>query len=316
MFMPEKDNKTKKIDSAEYLIKQGKYQEAILVLKKLHKTFPEDEPVLFMLAMACYDSGDTKQAENYLNVLLKKELKRKVFTGFAFDELVRLYKQQKNFQKLVSICGKAVAVQPEDAGLLTELGNAYMHCGENDKASGIYEKLTDMENDNPVFYCLLGEALFRAGRYQQSEKAFMKAGEMESEKPDALYFKMAVLFQQARRHQDAERLLNQCLAVNATHPLYYCALGDSLISLGRTKEAKSAYEKAVACDAAGAGSYFNRLGNALMKAGKFPEAFDAFNLAIRHEPSPFYFLGLASACRALGLIEQADVIMAKVNQDG
>ena len=53
-----------------------------------------------------------------------------------------------------------------------------------------------------------------------------------------------------------------------------------------------------------------------MKAEKFPEAFDAFNLAIRHEPLQYYFLGLASACRALGLIEQADVIMAKVNQDG
>lgn len=314
--MSEKDTKTKNIDSAEDLIKQGKHQEAIAILKKLHEASPEDEPVLFMLAMACYDSGDTKQAEKYLNALLEKELKRNVFTGFAFDELVRLYKQQKNFQKLARLCEKAVAVQPEDVGLLTELGNAYVQCGENEKARGVYEQLTDMENDNPVFYCLLGEALFHAGCYQESEGAFAKAGEMEPEKPDAYYFKMAVLFQQARRHQDAERLLNQCIAANATHPLYYCALGDSLIFLGRIKEAKSAYEKAVECDAAGAGSYFNRLGNALMKAGKFPEAFDAFNLAIRHEPSQFYFLGLASACRALGLIEQADVIMAKVNQDG
>ena len=260
--MPEKDNKTKNIDFAENLITQGKHQEAIAILKKLHEASPDHEPVLFMLAMACYDSGDTKQAEKYLNVLLKEELKRKVFTGFAFDELVRLYKQQKNFQKLVRLCEKAAAVQPEDAGLLTELGNAYMQCGENEKARGIYERLTDMENDNPVFFCLLGEALFYAGRYQESEGAFTKASEMESEKPDAHYFKMAVLFQQARRHQDAERLLNQCIAVNATHPLYYCALGDSLIFLGRTEEAKSAYEKAVECDAAGAGSYFNRLGNA------------------------------------------------------
>jgi tetratricopeptide (TPR) repeat protein len=314
--MTEKDNKTKIIDSAENLIKQGKYQEAIPVLKKLHKTFPEDEPVLFILAMACYDSGDTKQAEHFLNVLFKKELKRKVFTGFAFDELVRLYKQQKNFQKLVNICEKAVAVQPEDVGLLTELGNAYMQCGENDKASGIYKKLTDMENDNPVFYSLLGEALFQAGRYRDSEDAFTKAAEMKSEKPDGYYFKMAILFQQARRDKDAERMLNQCIAVNATNPLYHCALGDSLIFLGRIKEAKSAYEKAVECDAAGAGSYFNRLGNAFMKAGKFFEAFDAFNLAIRHEPLQYYFVGLASACRALGLIEQADIIMAKVNQDG
>lgn len=315
MVMTEKDHKAENIDLAEKLLKQGKYQEAISVLEKLHETFPEDEPVLFMLAMACYDSGDTKQAEIFLNVLLKKELKRKVFTGFAFDELVRIYRQEKNFQKLVAICEKAVAAQPEDVGLLTELGNAYLQCGENEKASGIYKKLAEIENDNPIFYCLLGEAFFHAGLYQESEEAFRKAGEIESEKPDGYCFKMAVLFQQARRYVDAERLLNQCIALNATHPLYYCSLGDSLIHLGRIQEAKSAYEKAVECDAAGAGSYFNRLGNALMKTGKFFEAVDAFNLAIRHEPLQYYFLGLASACRALGMNEQADVIMAKVNQD-
>jgi tetratricopeptide (TPR) repeat protein len=144
----------------------------------------------------------------------------------------------------------------------------------------------------------------------------MKAGEIESEKPEGYYFKMAVLFQQARKHKDAERLLNQCIAVNATNPLYYCARGDSLIFLGRTKEAKSVYEKAVELHPSGAGSYYNRLGNTFMKAGKFSEAVDAFHRAIRHEPLQYYFLGLASACRALGLIEQADVIMAKVNRDG
>jgi len=314
--MPEKNNKTKKLDSAENLIQQGKYREAVVILKKLHAASPEDEPVLFMLAMASYDSGDTKQAETYLNVLLKKELKRKVFTGFAFDELVRFYKQQKNFQKLVDLCEQALTVQPEDVGLLTELGNAYMQCGENDKAVGIYKKLTGIEKDNPVFYALWGEALFHAGCYRESEETFVKAGEIESEKPDIYYFKMAVLFQQAHKHDDAERLLNRCIVLNPTHPLYYCTLGDSLIHLGRISEAKKAYEKAVALHPSGTGIYLNRLGNVFMKTENFSEAADAFNLAIRHEPLKYYFLGLASAYRALGLIEQADMIVGKVNRDG
>ena len=79
------EDKEIKIDLAENLLKQRKYKKAITVLKDLHKNYPDEESILFMLSMVYYDNGDTKQAEKYLNVLLERELKRKVFTGFAFD---------------------------------------------------------------------------------------------------------------------------------------------------------------------------------------------------------------------------------------
>ena len=147
------------------------------------------------------------------------------------------------------------------------------------KPADIYEKLIEIENDNPVFYCHLGEALFAAGLNKESEKAYLKAGEIDPEQSDRYYFKIAVLFQQAQKHNDAERLLNKCIAVNSSNPLYYCSLGDSLVGLGKIQNALEAYEKAVQCDNSRAGAYYNRLGHSLMKAGNFSQAADAFQVS-------------------------------------
>lgn len=309
------ENKTKRqIDSVENLLQQGKYHEAIVLCEEIHKAYPEEESVLLMLSWAYYDSGDTKKAIKHLNILLERELKRKVFTGFAFDELVRIYKQEKNFHKLVEICERVVEAQPEDVGLLVELGNAYLRSGQAKKACGIYEKLIGIENDNPAFYCYWGEALFAAGLIQKSEKAYLRASDIDPDQTDHYYFKIAVLFQQAGDHRDAERLLNKCINASSANPLYYCSLGDSLVGLGQIPEALKAYEMAMKYDNLGTGAYYNRLGHALMKTKHFSEAVEAFKSAIAHDTAQPYYLSLAAAYKGMGLADQADKIMCEVKK--
>jgi tetratricopeptide (TPR) repeat protein len=308
------EEKKTKIDLAEKLLKQGKYPEAIVLFEEHRKDYPEEESVILKLAWACYDSGETQQAVKYLNMLLERELQRNVFTGFAFDELVRIYKQNKDFQKLTEICERAVIAQPDDVGLLAELGNACLQSGQVKRACEIYEKLVGMESDNTGFYCLWGEALFAAGQYKESEKTYRKAAELDPDQSDRYYFKISVLHQQAGNYGDAERLFHQCIAVNASNPLYYCSLGDALIGLDRLEDALAAYETAVRCDHSGAGAYYNRLGHSLMKANHFSQAVEAFKSAITHDSVKPYYLNLASAYRGMGLVDQADMILSEINK--
>lgn len=312
--MIKENKKTEEIDFLGNLLRQGKYREAITLGKKIHKTYPEEESAILMLSWACYDSGDIKQAVKYLNLLLDRELQRKVFTGFAFDELVRIYKQEKNFRKLVELCERAVTAQPEDVGLLVELGNAYLQSGQAKKACKIYEKLVALEDDNTAFYCNWGEALFAAGLIQESEKAYMQAAEIDCEQPDRYYFKIAFLYQQAENHQEAERLLNKCISVNSSNPLYYCSLGDSLVCVGQIENALKSYDAAVRYDTSGAGAYYNRLGNALMKANYFSGAVEAFKTAIAHDSAEPYYLSLAAAYKGLGLVDLAEKTLSEINK--
>ena len=301
------------IDRAELLLRKGKYPEAIALYEAVHKNHPEEESVLLMLAWAHYDNGDTSKALHYLETILERELKRKIFTGFAFDELVRIYKQERKFDNLVEICRKAVNAQPQDVGLLAELGGAYLNAEKPEEACQIFEKLIGMENDNPVFYCRWGEALFTAGRTSESKNAYIKAAEIDPEADDRYYFQLANLFQNNGNNNEALRLLEHCISVNPANSLYYCSLGDILVALGRIDEALATYKTAIQYDNASAGAYYNRLGHTLMKAKHFSQAIDAFKAAIEFDAAKPYYNGLASAYEAMGLVDVAQELLQKIN---
>jgi tetratricopeptide (TPR) repeat protein len=282
------------LDNADQLLKQRKYKEAISIYEEAHQANPEEESILLRLAWAHYDSGATAPAAACLEMLLQRELQRKVFTGFAFDELVRIYKQEKNFDKLTEICTRALAVQPDDTGLLVELGNACLQGGHVREACRIYDQLVHQENDNPVFYCLLGEALFAAGLTSESEAAYLRAGEIDPDQVDHYYFKIADLFAQRGGYEEAKRFLEKCIEASPAKPIYHCCLGDALVGLGRVKEALAEYE--IAVHHSNSGAYYNRFGNILAKASYHQEAVEAFRKALKIEPdNPVYARHLALA---------------------
>jgi tetratricopeptide (TPR) repeat protein len=308
-----KDKTMEIIDRAEQLLREGKYPEAIALYEAVHKTHPEEESVLLMLAWAHYDNGNTSKALHYLENILERELKRKIFTGFAFDELVRIYKQERKFDNLVEICSKAVNAQPQDVSLLAELGSAYHNAGKPKEACQIFEKLIGMENDNPVFYCRWGEALFAAGLTSEAQAAYLRAGEIDPEEADRYYFQLVNLFHNAGNNNEALMLVDDCISANPSNSLYYCSLGDILISLERVDDALAAYKTAIQYDNTSVGVYYNRLGHTLMKAKYFSQAIDAFKAAIEFDAAKPYYNGLASAYEAMGLVDVAHELLQKIN---
>ncbi len=150
--------------------------------------------MLLRLAWASWDKGNKERSIEYWEILLDRELQRKVFTGFAYDELVRIYKQEGEIGKLVALCEKAAFVQPQDIGLLEELGKAYLLSGQSEKACDVFKKLTSLEADNPAFYCRLGEALLAAGKTDACEEAYRQAGLIDPDEADRYLFQAADLY--------------------------------------------------------------------------------------------------------------------------
>jgi len=290
----------KKLDQADNLLREAKYGEAVALLEHLHEIYPGEEPVLLRLAWASWDNGNKERSIEYWEILLDRELQRKVFTGFAYDELVRICKQEGRIKELLAVCEKAVSFQPQDVGLLEELGKAYLLSGRSDQACDVFQKLATTEEDSPVFQCLLAEALFAAGRVPECENAYERAGKIDPEQADCYYFKNADLFARDGRHAEAKRLLEKCIAANPSQPLYYCCLGDEQIGLDQMTEAWRTYETAAKIDQASAGTFFNRMGNTFMKEKQFDRAAAAFQKAIDCETLPPYYVNLAAALAARG----------------
>ncbi len=114
----------------------------------------------------------------------------------------------------------------------------------------------------------------------------------------------------AGAHGKAESAFRRAAAASGEEPIFRCDLGDALVMLGRMDEAFRAYGDAVSVNPAFEGTYYNRLGNRLMKESRAPEAAEAFRRAGAAEPAnAFYKLSLAEALSACGRTGEAKAVL-------
>ena len=292
---------------ADDLMKVKRYGDAIILYEKLVDMHPGEDSFLLSLAWAYHDSGRLDTAIDCFERLLSIELKREVFTGFAFDELVRIFRENGEYGRLVDICEKVVAVQPGDMALLSDLGDAYLKAGRASEAVGVFEKIADMEPDASATYCNLGNALVATGDFDGAEEAYRKAVEIDPSDAGSFYNKLANVYSNAGHDEKAEMTFRRCLEFRFDEPMYHCGLGDVLVRLGKIEDAESAYEKAVDLNRASSGAYYNRFGNTLAIENYHLQAIEAFKKAITADPeNPFYYIHLAESYNTSGFPDMAE----------
>jgi len=304
-------------DRADEYASEGRYEEAIDLYRKLAEMHPEDESITMSLAWAYRDSGRVSDAVRCLEGLLEKELGRTTFTGFAFDELVRIYREEGNHKRLVAICEKAAAVQPDDIALLITLGDTYLEAGNPKKAVEVFAKLTEMEPDAPALFCRLGDARAATGEYDGAEAAYARAISIEPTDAHRFYNALGTVLFRKKQYGRAEKVLRQSLERQPDQPLVYCDLGDILVRQGKPGEGTEAYEEAARIDPPSAGGYYNRLGNILAGEKHHALAVEAFDKAVAADPhNPFFYLNLVKSCEAEGLHEKARTAYEKARSLG
>ena len=293
-------------DRAEACVRAGRYEEAISLYRKLLEMHPGRESYFLALAWAYLDSGSTPAAIECFENLLERELARNVFSGFAFDELVRIFKSERRFDRLVEICKRLAAAQPDDVVLLVDLGDAYLRAGMADRAAGVFRQMIALEPDAPAHYCHLGNALLASGDLDGAEQSYERAAQIDPAAAGTFFNRLAEEFIKGAQLGRAERALRQCLTLFPKETLYRLRLGDILILEGKLNEAAAAYGSVIATCGASAGLYYNRWGNSLAGSHHHEEAVAAFRQAIEREPdNPFYYHRLAASYLALGETDRA-----------
>jgi len=304
--MGEKTEISEFYDRADRHMLAGQYEEAIALYRKLAEIYPEKDSIVMSLAWAYRESGRMSDAVLCLEKLFEKELKRKIFTGFAFDELVKIYRGEGNYERLVVICEAAVTAQPDDISLITTLGNSYLEAGKAHRAVEIFERLTGMEPDNPALFCGLGKAHVAAGDFNKAEGAYDRAISMEPADAHRFYNELGDVLFHAGQYDRAEKTLKRSLGHRHDQPLVHCAIGDVFIKQGKPNDAKMSYETATNLDPASTAGYYNRLGNACAAEHYGTMAIEAFEKAVSTDPqNPFYYLNLVKLYEAEGLHDKA-----------
>jgi tetratricopeptide (TPR) repeat protein len=312
-------NDTEQYESmAQLYMKEKRYPEAIAVYRQLIQMKPDMDSFVLCMAWALKDNGQVDEAVAQFEKLFQKELIRKVFTGFAYDELVRLFRETKQHERLVEICERAVAVQPRDFALLYTLGDAYLRAGQAEEARKIFQKLLDEEPDSSQYHTAMGNALIADGRFEEAEASYRRAIENDFPGKEGIFMdKMGHAYLQAGAIDRAESAFRRAVEAAGGDPIYRCDLGDALVILGRLEEAFQSYAEAVRVNPSHEGTYYNRLGNRLIKENRAPEAIDAFRRASAADPSnAFYKLSLAEALNSCGRTEKAKEILDALRNQG
>jgi tetratricopeptide (TPR) repeat protein len=291
---------------ADDLMKSGRPAEAAPIYRKLVSERPDEDSHLLALAWALHDSGQVEEAAACFERLFGKELGRKLFTGFAYDELVRIYRESKNGEALVSVCERAAEAQPEDIGLMRTLGEAYLAAGKGAEAVPVFERLAGIEPDGPENWCSLGEAWLAAGDPDRAEAAYEKAGAVDPAAAALFFSRLADGLLRAGYPERAKASWERSLSASPADLFCWMGIGDCEIRLGRPDAAMEAYGRAAELRPASAGGCWHRLGNRLAAEGLHSHAAKAFTKAVSSEPeNPLYHLRLAAALAAQGLNDLA-----------
>jgi tetratricopeptide (TPR) repeat protein len=290
----------------EKLINEKRYPEAIGLYEDMVKRSPQEESLRLALAWAYKDGGRLNDAIALFEELFEKELARKVFTGFAFDELVKIFKEQKQFDRMISVCERAVAAQPDDVSLLFTLGDAYLQGGMPVRAIEVFNKIIFMEPDASASFLGLGNAHIAAGDFESAEAAYERAVRIDPPYADIYYNRLGMTYLRTGEYARAGAAFRKAISYRDDEPIYHCNMGDVLVMEDKLDEALEAYENAAALIPSSRGAYLNRLGNTLQGERRYRHAIEVFRRAITAEPlNPFYHLHLAQAYEAAGCPAEA-----------
>ncbi|MCE5261947.1 MAG: tetratricopeptide repeat protein [Deltaproteobacteria bacterium] len=290
---------------ADDLMKSGRFAEAAEIYRRLALERPDEDSHLLALAWALHDSGEPQEAAACFERLFRKELGSRLFTGFAYDELVRIYRAEKNWKALISVCERAAQAQPGEIGLMQTLGEAYLSAGRGADAAQLFERLTRIEPDAPEHWCSLGEAWLAAGDPDRAEATYGKAAAIDPAARGRFVSRLAEGLLRAGHPGRAKAAWEESLGMAAADSLClticWMGIGDCEVRLGKPDAAEAAYGRAADLDRASAGSCWCRLGNRLAAEGLHAHAAEAFARAVSSEPeNPLYPLRLATAYAAQG----------------
>jgi tetratricopeptide (TPR) repeat protein len=295
---------------ADELASSGLPKEAAQLYQKLVEDHPLENSHLLCLAWALNDSGEKEKAIEAFETLFRRELVGGLISSFALDELVRIHREEKNWEALIAVCRRAEAVQPDDACILRTLGDGCLRAGQPLEAVDVFRKLVCIDPESPEAWGALGGALIAAGNVEEGESMYRRAARLDADAAVAYLDRLAVALARAGRAEQAVACWNECEALQPDSPVYAAAIGELLVASGQIDRAFGAFERAAAIKPSDAGEQWRRLGDMLSKSGQPALAEDAYLKAVDADAqNTLYRLRLASCYAAQGKNEQAAAIL-------
>ncbi|MFX3622812.1 MAG: tetratricopeptide repeat protein [Ectobacillus sp.] len=320
---------------ARYYHALGFIDKALEIMEDLHLLYPEESEFSLFLAELYIDTDEEDKAIEVLNDISEKDdvyvqallLLADLYQMQGFDEVAEqklLKAQQKLPDEPVIFFGlgefysskgdfaKAIpyyqALLPEhenmgEVNIPLRLAECLSSLGQWEEAIAYYE--TGLQEQKDI-HTLFGYAftLYQAELYQRAIPVFLELKELDPQYA-GLHRYLAHCYAKEGMLKESYEILKEGIGMDEFSPDVYVGLAEAAAKLGKTEEAKTALQEALALDPAHLEAALKYI-HVLKEQGKYEEIVETVQIAAENgEEDPFLLWHLASAKKELELYSEA-----------
>lgn len=134
----------------------------------------------YAIAGAAYEDLQIDKAKRYYSIATEKD----PGNAEAFFRLGRIYLDEEDYYKAVSLSAKALELRPENDEFRFGLARAYLKAEWYRDAVPYLRKLTERHPDNAIYWSRLGQALNYSRNFSEAIGAYEKALRLEVDNED------------------------------------------------------------------------------------------------------------------------------------
>ncbi len=288
--------------AARQLMQQGKIDEAISQLQTLQASDPETKGLDLELGMAYYKKGEYVKAIESL----KKASSADPKSGEAVQLLGLSYYLGGHPAEAIPLLEKVQGWFPRanvDASYI--LGICYLQTKDYPHARAAFAKMFDVPPDSAASYLFTARMLLRQEFDPVAEEYAQKAATLDPKLP-LVHFLLGELFLYKSRVPEAIAEFKKELAINPAHAPTFYKLADAYSRIQKFDDAERLLQRSIWLDATSTGPYI-LMGKVLEKKGEFDLAVRALQRAATMDPNnPITHHLLGQAYRDMGKKEEAE----------
>lgn len=223
--------------SIEGLREDGKYREALELIRSATRRFPEDQSLKFTEAITLSELNRHAESVELLKGMLK---------GHPEDVT-------------------------DDAGIYLLLSNVYLQHNKLKEAEEAVRKAVALNPDDPEGAIQLSSVLEKSGKNEAAENGLRALLQVQPDNATALNNLAYLLLERTPRYQEALKLVEQAVAIEPINGSFLDSLGWAHYKLGNMEKAREYLEKAILYSRRSATGH-EHLGDVLQKQGRLAEA--------------------------------------------
>jgi tetratricopeptide (TPR) repeat protein len=296
------DAKSPELSESKTLIDQGKYDEAIQNLSVLSVANPQTRGIQHQLAVAYYRKGDFPKAENAFTKAVHEnpnDHEAVQLLGLSLYQLGRpaeaigYLKQAQSWIGETNVQGAYV------------LGLCYIQTQKYDEARKSFATMYNVPTESAAAHLFLARMLLRQGYDPVAEQNALQAATIDPKLP-LVHYLLGEFYLYKSNVAKAVDEFEEERKMNPAYAPTYDRLGDSYSRLGKYDDAERVLQSAILLDATSTGPYI-LMGKVLNKKKDYPLAASYLQKAIKMDPSNYISHHLmGEAYRGLGRPVDAD----------